>query len=528
MSGQLRAIFCLSSNRDEWSIWKGMAMRLKRRMATISLGLISLCLLMTVRVTAAEGELGFFGGVSEGDYLPKTIDKYVAKKPITTRQYQYKEMIFLTAKPVEVRGTLTVKSDPTKADKDESGNLTEEYNIDARSADGQVELKRQVKLTTAFRNKEGSFKRQLIKDSTLDSWKETIKSADQEFTVDSEQSTFSKSTVEDKTPGVIYYTTTLSYKLVYKDGEERLYNVTVDGDVYGYKQPWSRIESQDLSLSIASPAAKFYRDVKIKPRLEAKKTMYYEASAPYPISFGGTYNQRMERKGFLDYEILTEEADLTLKQRKNSLLLTTANQVEKLPIPENLDFLHGHWAEKPMKRLYSMEILTDLPHNGMQYEAMKRGDFVKALCRALNIDTSAYAKPKEGSPQIFGDIPYYHPLYPYIMGAYDAKLVRGTGENFSVNQPITRQEAFVIYIRVIGLERLGVSASPITPFVDDSAIANWAKKEIMAGYKLGIIQGNDDGQVLPEKWLAKVEAAAIINRLVDYLREDLGKDYLRQ
>jgi hypothetical protein len=172
-----------------------------------------------------------------------------------------------------------------------------------------------------------------------------------------------------------------------------------------------------------------------------------------------------------------------------------------------------------------MEILTLSPHDGMQYEAISRGDFVKALCLAMDIDISDYQNLKKGALQIFGDVDYTHPLYPYIMGAYSAKLVNGTGEDFDVNLPITREEAFVIYIRIIGLERLGVSSSPTTPFVDDASISSWAKKEIMAGYRLGIIQGNSSGNVMPKKWISKAEAAAIINRLVDYLRDEIGADY---
>jgi hypothetical protein len=30
---------------------------------------------------------------------------------------------------------------------------------------------------------------------------------------------------------------------------------------------------------------------------------------------------------------------------------------------------------------------------------------------------------------------------------------------------------------------------------------------------------------MPKQWIAKTEAAAIINRLIDYLREDIGRDY---
>ncbi|MBN2221157.1 MAG: S-layer homology domain-containing protein, partial [Vallitaleaceae bacterium] len=297
------------------------------------------------------------------------------------------------------------------------------------------------------------------------------------------------------------------------------------GDVYGYKQPWSRVETQRLNLGYYSEALGIAMDIKLNPRMEASKTMYYNENEPFPISFGGTYNQRMEREATLSYEILTDHPELTSSQKKANILLTTPNDIEKLPIPEGLDFIEGHWAEEDLKKLYSLEILTEIPHEGMQFEAISRGDFVKALCLAMNIDTSAYEDPDQKSPKIFGDVDYTHPLYKYIMGAYDTKLVQGTGENFSVNQPITRQEAFVIYIRVIGLERLGVSNSPVTPFADDYKIASWAKKEIMAGYKLGIIQGNVANEVQPQKWISKAESAAIINRLIDYLRDEIGRDY---
>jgi len=353
----------------------------------------------------------------------------------------------------------------------------------------------------------------------------TITTDSGSFTLDSDSAIFSKATVEDITPGVTYYSTTLSYSGTFVDSDGNTLLMVVAGDIYGYKQPYSKVETQYLNMGIQSKDLGISMDIKLNPRLEAKKTIYYDENAPFPISFGGTYNQRMEREATLEYDILSYHPELTPSELKNSILLTTANEIEKLPIPEGLDFIEGHWAEDDIKKLYSMEILTTTPHLGMHFEAMSRGDFVKALCLAMDIDTRKYEDADEDSLQIFGDVPFDHPFYPYIMGAYDAKLVKGTGENFDVNIPITREEAFVIYIRVIGLERLGVTGSPTTPFVDDSEIASWAKKEIVAGYRLGIIKGNDSGKVLPKSWLSKAEAAAIINRLIDYLREEIGGDY---
>lgn len=477
-------------------------------------------------VSAAEGEIGFFGGISEGDYLPKTIEKYVTFNSKNTPIYAYKEMVFLDGNPVEVSGTITATIDSVDLVKSPSGIYKERYVVSADNLEKGVTLKRNIQLETAYYVKEGEFKKQIVKDSYFTSWTESVTTDTGTFTLDSDSAIFSKATVEDITPGVTYYSTTLSYSGTFYDADGNSLLMVVAGDIYGYKQPWSKVETQRLNMGLQSDALGINMDIRLNPRLEAKKTIYYNENQPFPISFGGTFNQRMEREATLEYEILSYHPELTPSQLSNRILLTTANEIEKLPIPEGLDFIEGHWAEDDIKKLYSMEILTTTPHEGMQYEAMSRGDFVKALCLAMDINTSAYEDLKaDKAQQIFGDVPYNHPLYPYIMGAFDTKLVKGTGENFDINLPITREEAFVIYIRVIGLERLGVTGSPTTPFVDDKSISSWAKKEIVAGYRLGIIQGNVLGEVMPKRWISKAEAAAIINRLVDYLREEIGKDY---
>ncbi len=483
--------------------------------------------LMANPTYAAEGEMGFFGGVSEGSYLPKLIEKYVPISEEETNTYVYKEVVFITGEPIEVTGTIEVTLEHIDLEKNPSGTIEESYVIEASNEAEGVTLERDVELSTRYWLNEGTFKRQLNKSSELEAWEETISTGEGVFTLDEETAIFSKTTIEDMTPGITYYNTSISYSVDYLDQENNRIETVVDNDVYGYKQPWSKVETQRMNMSIdaQNDALDLHMNVTVNPRLEAKKTIYYNENQPYPISFGGTYNQRMERQGTLNYQINSYHPELKKSKRQGQFILTTANQIEKLPIPEGLDFIEGHWAEEDVKKMYSMEIFTDVPQDGMQFQAMTRGEFIKALCIAMDIDTSRYQKIQKGSQQIFGDVPPSHQLYPYIMGAYDAKLINGTGENFDVSKPITREEAFVVYIRVIGLERLGVTNAPKTPFVDDQYISPWAKKEIMAGYHLGIIQGDASGKVSPKQWISKTEAAAIINRLVDYLREDIGKDY---
>lgn len=468
------------------------------------------------------GEMGISGGISEGSNLPFTMDKYVESGVKPEETFEYKEVVFLSGKPVWFSGTVTVKKDAVDMDKKPSGTYKESYVVEATNVETESTLNRSISFITSYRLKEEEFSKQIVRNSIINSWNETITVNGRTFTLDEEASSFSKASVEDITPGVSYYDTVISYNAEYEAEEESIV-VNANGNIYGYSQPWSKVETQNIEMTVE--ADEYGLSVRLKPFSEAKKTMYFDETEPFPISFGGTYNQRLEREATLTYEIMNDIKGLSEKDKKGSQIITTAKVVEKLPIPNNLDFLQGHWAEDDIKKLYSMEILTETPKPYMQFQAMSRGEFIKALCLTMDIDTSKYEEVDEKSKQIFNDVAPEHPLYKYIMAAYDAKLVKGVGDRFNIAVPITREEAFVIYIRVIGLERLGITNNPVTPFVDDQLISTWAKKEIMAGYKLGIIKGNNKGEAMPKQWITKAESAAIINRLIDYLREEIAIDY---
>ncbi len=475
---------------------------------------------------ADSGEMGYFGGISEGSNLPKTIEKYVDnKKTSTTKQYQYKEFVFITGEPIEVEGILKITLKEPDMDKEPTGTYTEKYDIQASNIEKNVSIDRTIQFETSYRLKEGDFNRQIKRDSEVTNWDEIIKVNEESYTLNDDFSSFYKSGVEELTPGISYYDTSISYYAQYVTSEDDKINVSVYGSVYGYDQPWSKVETQQVTMTIQDKELQM--EIELNPSMESKKTIEFDKAQPFPISFEGTYNQIMERESSLKYRINTFHPDLASNQLENSILIQTPNQVEKLIIPECLDILEQHWSIDDIKKLYSMEILTERPKSTMPYETMPRGEFVKALCLAMNIDTKKYtqAKDSEQLMQVFADVPREHPYYPYVMAAYDAKLIKGTGSDFRIDEPITREAAFVIYIRVIGLERLGITRNPVTPFTDHEDIAEWARKEIQAGYILGIIEGDNANRVLPKQLLSKAQAATIINRLIDYLREEIVKDY---
>ncbi len=118
--------------------------------------------------------------------------------------------------------------------------------------------------------------------------------------------------------------------------------------------------------------------------------------------------------------------------------------------------------------------------------------------------------------------------YKYIMAAYDVGLAIGRDNgHYYPDAPVTREEALVILLRTIGLSNLGLDPTPITTFVDDAKISKWAKQEIYAANRIGLITGGSDGRISPKLYVTKAEAAALTNKLIDYMREDMQVDYGR-
>lgn len=202
--------------------------------------------------------------------------------------------------------------------------------------------------------------------------------------------------------------------------------------------------------------------------------------------------------------------------------------VEQLTIPY-MPRIQGHAAESDVKKMYSMGIYTDDPSKFNPNEVITRGQYIQALVLAMKLPLPEVAKKsrrsrnKEEEKAIFTDITDTSPYYPYAMAAYNEGLI-GAGA-FNPSGSLTREQAYTLIIRMIGLEHLGFHGNIYTPFVDDSKISSWAKRSIQAGVSIGMIRPDANGYLLPKRKVTKAEASALINQMIDYLRYNLKTDY---
>ena len=478
--------------------------------------------MLTSNIYASVGDLGFFGGISEGKRLPKTTEQLINSKNNKNSKNQvtlpYKELIFLSGKPTEFAGNITFSS---KGDTDkEIGSYKMNYKVQKGDTTAQgVDINRNIEYNVNFRKEEN----QTIKDFDVSKWTETITVDGKTFTLDPKQSKSSVSIIEDKTPGVTYYKGDVSQRAVYTaDGKPITYDI--NGVIYGYSSAWSSTETQKLNATISTP--EWQMEFQMRPSVSVGKTLQYSSNEPTAISFEGNYKEVMQNKSGLKYDIYTLPTQFYLTEKTGQISIPSFNTFEQLIAPDT-SYLKGHFAEHDIKKLFAMQILDGEPKFYKPNQSITRGQFTEMLVKAIKLPIEDMSNNKKAPVEIvFSDLMPERKEYPYVMAAFKSGLAVGKNDGkFHTDEPIERQEAIVILLRALGLEYLGLDPTPITPFVDDKYIANWAKKEIYAANRIGIISGDNNGKFNPKALMSKAEAAAIINRLIDYMRKDMQIDY---
>ncbi|MBR2013646.1 MAG: S-layer homology domain-containing protein [Clostridia bacterium] len=98
-------------------------------------------------------------------------------------------------------------------------------------------------------------------------------------------------------------------------------------------------------------------------------------------------------------------------------------------------------------------------------------------------------------------VAYY---FGVMKGSADA-----TGLNFRPESNISREEAFAMFVRIYDLS----GSADLTAFKDHASVSPWAKKSIEAAVASGLIEGDDNGMLNPQKPITRAELAAMISRV---------------
>lgn len=493
--------------------------------------LIMLIMMTAFGVTAyaESGDMGFFGGITEGVRLPKTSEVILARNAKKTNNPDivstYKEIIFIAGVPVEFEGQLTIKKNGVISDTTDSGSYRVTYTIVPTAAtSGDVSLNRAIAYTVNwYRDKDLG---QIHKEYSMYSWAESITVNGETYVLDSALSHWDISILEDVTAAVTYYKGRQSKRAVYLNGEE-MATVEANGDLYGYNCAWSHTETHRISENIYHDG--WQLSYEVRPSVSAYKTLDWHPNEPLLISFPGNYQEVLKNESGLAYNIYT------LPQRFYGTETYGTASIDVINVFENLSYvdtsaLTGHWAQEDISRLYSLGILTQRPNMFQPDQLMTRSQFFIMLVKALNLELepipTSNSKKKEVDILTFPDVNKSHPAYQYVMAAYKAGIATGKGSSqFCPDDYVTLEEAVYTVVKSLGLLSLGLEPTNMTAFADDADISNWAKKSLYAAWRIRLVSADEKGNINAQQNINKAFGAALINRMIEYMRTELKIDY---
>jgi hypothetical protein len=318
--------------------------------------------------------------------------------------------------------------------------------------------------------------------------------------------------------------------------------VDINSHMYGYNNWWSSTETSIIKHSITyrykgsltdSEYKEAYGTVEYAVSNSTLKNIQYVASGPQVISYEGGYILKEGQENVVTYmfDVPKFNGGAPTKARNkgnNSYKLLTLPVQTRLLSYNIKDIPASYWAAEDIKRVTSLGIIE---MSGVDYyrplSFMSRGEFAKAIVKVSDMNGPMAEQTKYNSfEQYYTDVDKNHPYYEYISRTAISGVMEGTSKNrFGPDEYLTKAQAAAIIVRALGLESLSNVSSSTTTFADDARIQLWAKKPINIAHRMGLVKGNENNEIEPDKMLTRAECAAIINRFVRYLQYDIRQEY---
>lgn len=431
-------------------------------------------------------------------------------------EYEYEEYVFILGQPMK----FTATSKDVKVTVSERQNkITETYKIKMKSTNGAT-LDRTFTYVYDVSNYDAIGQSTATGEVT----KYTEKIKYQDATIELKDYQMSKSYVTDKRPASDYSSGNSVirkiYEIKYKGGQTQTVVVNGSGKDASYENFWGAAETQIMEYVYNYPDGTV-GTVTSRVNHSKSRTLNYEGNLGTLASFDGGYAVNSEADTISEYVY-----ELPKGSGKIEFDSQYMPKVERLIVPKFRD-LSAHWAKPSIEKLYSLGIFDDQSNFFSPNTAMKRYDFAVAVGKAidLRVEVGNTKKKNNATPTIFKDVKRTRANYEYLVAAYNKGVIKGvTAERFDPEGNLTREQAAAIIVRALGLEGKAPDPGYSTSYKDDHKISNYARDGVYVVTQLGIMNGSN-GNFKPHDTLTRAQAAAIMERFLQYLENDLKQNY---
>jgi hypothetical protein len=168
--------------------------------------------------------------------------------------------------------------------------------------------------------------------------------------------------------------------------------------------------------------------------------------------------------------------------------------------------IDGHWAQTTMQEFIDNGWLNgDGTGNYNPNSAMTRAQYAALLNRVMGL-TEKSARIADYT-DVTADDWYYADFAKALAAGY---LSGKTATTLCPNDPITRQEAFVMTANLLGLTATEDDLAALSKFSDVDQLRDYAKSSTAALVAAGYISGNDNGQLQPQKQMTRAEGITLL------------------
>ncbi len=181
---------------------------------------------------------------------------------------------------------------------------------------------------------------------------------------------------------------------------------------------------------------------------------------------------------------------------------------EKIPFGD----IKEHWAKDYIVTLNGEKIVKGNEKGEFNPDGkITRAEFTAMIVRLLGLEEGKYIS-------MFTDVVTKDWYSGYIQTAVSNGIVRGDGEKFRPADEITREEMAVVCIGAYE-QKLGEKEISEASIADSDSISSWAVEAVNKAYSAGLITGKEGGNFEPNAGTTRAEAAAVMVRLLNSIKE---------
>ncbi len=165
----------------------------------------------------------------------------------------------------------------------------------------------------------------------------------------------------------------------------------------------------------------------------------------------------------------------------------------------------GHWAEDYIVEWHQRDVIGGYPDSTFQPNRdITRAEFITIINQALGcteVEGINFSDVQQGNW-------FYGEVAKAVKTGYMTGYPNGT---FQPNSPISRQEAAIVFSRIMALEN---NEKETEKFADGKQIPSWSKGLVGAIAQAGYMGGYPDGTFQPTKSITRAETVVSLDRII--------------